>query len=282
MDGGKPLEKACRNCGAALAGEWCSACGERRWRASDSSLGALAREAFGALTDWDGRILGTLRALIAAPGRLSSDWIEGRRRRWLGPMALFLLANVAYFLAAPMTDFDLSLRDQVELQPHRALATSMVDARLAARGIGFDEYAAQYAAASGNVAKSLIIWHVPWLALGLALLAGWRRWQAADHLVVALHLFTVLIALVMLQGWVVLPLVGQFTDVFASGRQGLRAPLQLSILALLLGHWTLACRRVYGVGWLRTLLAPLVLVIAFALGHFSYRLVQFLLVFAMT
>jgi hypothetical protein len=282
MDGEKPLETACRNCGAALAGEWCSACGERRWRASDRSLGALAREAFGALTDWDGRILGTLRALLAAPGRLSSDWIEGRRRRWLGPMALFLLANVAYFLAAPMTDFDLSLRDQVDLQPHRALARSMVDARLAARGIGFDEYAAQYAAASGNLAKSLIIWHVPWLALGLALLAGWRRWQAADHLVVALHLFTVLIALVMVVGWIVLPLAAQFIEVLAGGRQGLRAPLQLGILALLLGHWTLACRRVYGFGALRTALAPLVLVVAFVVGHFSYRLVQFLVVFAMT
>lgn len=121
VDDGKPLGKACRNCAAALSGEWCSACGERRWRASDRSLGALAHEAFSALTDWDGRILGSLRALLLSPGRLSADWIDGRRRRWLGPMALFLLANVACFLAAPMTDFDLSLRDQVDLQPHRAL-----------------------------------------------------------------------------------------------------------------------------------------------------------------
>jgi hypothetical protein len=197
-------------------------------------------------------------------------------------MALFLVANVAYFLAAPMTDFDLSLRDQVDLQPHRALAKSLVDARLAGRGIGFDDYAAQYAAASGNLAKSLIVWHVPWLALGLALLAGWRRWQAADHLVVALHLFTVLIVLVMVMGWIVLPLAAHFVEVLAGGRQGLRAPLQLGILGLLLGHWTLACRRVYGFGRVRTALAPLVLVVAFVVGHFSYRLVQFLLVFALT
>lgn len=282
MDAENPLEKACRNCGATLSGEWCGACGERRWRASDRSLGALAREVFAALADWDGRILGTLRALLAAPGRLSADWIDGRRRRWLGPMALFLLANVAYFLAAPMTDFDLSLRDQVDLQPHRALAQSLVDARLAERGIAFDDYAAQYAAASGNLAKSLIVWHVPWLALGLALLVGWRRWQAADHLVVALHLFTVLIVLVMVMGWIVLPLAAQFVEVLAGGRQGLRAPLQLGILGLLLGHWTLACRRVYGFGRVRTALAPLVLVVAFVVGHFSYRLVQFLVVFAIT
>ena len=45
MDVENPLGKACRNCGAELSGEWCSACGERRWRACDRSLGALAREA---------------------------------------------------------------------------------------------------------------------------------------------------------------------------------------------------------------------------------------------
>lgn len=268
MPDSPPAAEPCRNCGAPVDGRFCAACGQKRWRDDERSLSALLHDGLIALTDWDGRLLGSLRALLLTPGRLSADWIAGRRARWLGPIALFLLANVALFVASPMSDFDLSLREQY-LQLHGDWVQARVDARLAARSIAFDDYAAAYASASGNIAKSLIVWHVPWLALALALLNGFRRWYFADHLTVSLHLFTVLIVWTMLFGWVVLPLAATWLDTSMDGGGGLRAPVLVVVLSMLLAHWISACRRVYGFGWLRCMLAVPLLLLGLQLGHYS-------------
>ena len=75
-------ESICANCGAVLAGEYCAACGQRRFRPRDRRMAHLLGESFDALTDFDGRIWRSLRAALLQPGRIARDWIEGRRARW--------------------------------------------------------------------------------------------------------------------------------------------------------------------------------------------------------
>ena len=75
-------ESICANCGAVLAGEYCAACGQRRFRPRDRRMAHLLGESFDALTDFDGRIWRSLRAALLQPGRIArADGDAGAFRR---------------------------------------------------------------------------------------------------------------------------------------------------------------------------------------------------------
>ncbi len=297
------MAEACANCGQTLHGEYCQACGQRRFTEADRRLGHLLRQAFHAATDLDGRFWGSLRALAFRPGLLSRDYLEGRRRRWMAPMALFLLANVLYFvLPTGVTDFNLPLENQVRQPVHGALAERLVQARLAADEAGRQarwaalpedrraqrpapvrraEIAAAYDARAGDVGKALIIVHVPLLALGLWLCFHRRRRYFAEHVVVALHAFTFLLLffqLVLLPaGWLYAALVGRV------GGGGMPPwALAASVLVVAL-HFGLSLRRAYDAPWWAALLLPLPLLLwMMQASVMVYRPAQFFLTWAIT
>lgn len=293
-------ETACGNCGEILGGAYCHACGQRRLGDADRRLGHLLGQFAAAATDLDGRFWRSLRALVLEPGRLSRDYLDGRRRQWMAPMSLFLLANVLYFLApTTLSDFNLSLHEQMG-QVHAPLSVPMVDARVARRDAAARrhwatlpadrrgptppsytraDYARDYEAQAGNVGKALIIVHVPFLALGLALLFWRRRLYFAEHLVVATHLFTVLLLYVPL---FLLPLGALFRLAGPAG-DALLGWLVAASALLLLAHVALTLRRVYAPPAWIWLLAPLPLLVLMMLGNqYLYRGLQFALTFALT
>jgi hypothetical protein len=89
----------CLNCGAALSGAFCARCGQRDVP-SYPNVRELATDAFQELSGWDGRIATTVRALLARPGKLTVEFLQGRRARYLSPLRLYLTASVAYFVLA--------------------------------------------------------------------------------------------------------------------------------------------------------------------------------------
>jgi hypothetical protein len=60
----------------------------------------LAIDAFWELSGWDGRFALTVRALLSRPGKLTREFLEGRRARYVSPLRLYLMASLAYFLIA--------------------------------------------------------------------------------------------------------------------------------------------------------------------------------------
>ena len=60
----------------------------------------MAHDVATELWGWDGRILLSLRTLVRHPGKLSVEFLEGRRARYLTPFRLYLIASVSYFLLA--------------------------------------------------------------------------------------------------------------------------------------------------------------------------------------
>jgi hypothetical protein len=92
----------CLNCGAELSGPFCAACGQRAVPANPS-VSEIAGDAWEELSGYDGRIAATFRAL-PHPGRLTTNYIEGRRARYLPPVRLYLIVSFFYFVisaAAP-------------------------------------------------------------------------------------------------------------------------------------------------------------------------------------
>lgn len=86
----------CKNCDTALQGEYCHVCGQPEH---------LHRTAFAVFEDFihgiahlDGRTWKTLPRLVFQPGRLTREYIEGKRARYVPPMALFLFTVFTMFI----------------------------------------------------------------------------------------------------------------------------------------------------------------------------------------
>ncbi len=89
----------CDNCGAPVRGRYCSACGQRL-EPPVHSLWHFTRVATEDLTHADSRLWRTLTALLFKPGRLTREFLAGRRARYLPPVRLYLVLSVLFFLIA--------------------------------------------------------------------------------------------------------------------------------------------------------------------------------------
>ena len=90
---------SCLNCGASLGGQYCGNCGQRE-RSRLISLWELIREAFGDLFELDSRLWQTLVPLLIRPGKLTRDYLRGRRARFMPPFRSYLVLSVVFFLVA--------------------------------------------------------------------------------------------------------------------------------------------------------------------------------------
>ena len=89
----------CANCGVALAGLFCHACGQRH-EPEVLTLGHFVAEATESLTHADSRLWRTLAALLLRPGFLTREFFAGRRARYLPPVRLYLVISVLCFVVA--------------------------------------------------------------------------------------------------------------------------------------------------------------------------------------
>jgi hypothetical protein len=87
----------CDNCGASVAGKYCSNCGQRLEHKIHSVL-HFTREATEDLTHADSRLWSTILALLFKPGFLTREFLSGRRVRYLPPLRLYLVLSVLFFL----------------------------------------------------------------------------------------------------------------------------------------------------------------------------------------
>lgn len=92
-----PQTLVCANCGAPLAGEYCSNCGQRH-EPHVHTIAHFASEAFESITHADSRLWRTLGYLLTRPGLLTREFFAGRRARYLPPFRLYIVISVVFFL----------------------------------------------------------------------------------------------------------------------------------------------------------------------------------------
>ena len=97
--GGLQAIETCLNCGATLGGQYCGSCGQRATNRL-ISIWELLRDAFGDLLELDSRLWRTLIPLITRPGKLTRDYLEGRRARYMPPFRMYLVLSIVFFLIA--------------------------------------------------------------------------------------------------------------------------------------------------------------------------------------
>lgn len=180
----------CANCTRPLAGPYCSHCGEKRLSPADHTLRWFAGHLFETFTQVDGKIFLTLRTLLTRPGRLTADYLRGKRKCYIPPLQLFLIANLVFFLLHPLigsNTLTTDLNTQLHYTWHHATAEAWVRPRLALRQVTVEANAATFDPAAIALAKSLVILVVPVFSLAVMALHGWPRRPYATYLVYALH-----------------------------------------------------------------------------------------------
>jgi hypothetical protein len=121
----------CRNCGNALGGAYCSACGQPAHL--HRSLSSLGHDILHGVFHFEGKIWHTIPELLFHPGRLTRRYIDGERAKFVSPMALYLFTVFLTFAvfsftshkwlsaatdaakeSSPATEWKSNINDQIE------------------------------------------------------------------------------------------------------------------------------------------------------------------------
>lgn len=234
----------CANCGTALTGQFCAGCGQ----ASRLKLTfhEFTGQALGGLTNLDSRFWRTLRDLCV-PGKLTAEYLAGRRARYMPPVQTYLFASLVFFAAlAPGMDAFLTSSDE------RASASETA----AARGITIDALFAEIDAKNPAWPAERQRWRramstvsvMMFLLLPLLALALWSTHYSSgrfylEHLVFTLHLQTFAFAL-----------LGAYFAIeallFALWWPSLPTVMLLGALAVIALYAVVALQRVHGEPWM--------------------------------
>ena len=165
-------DDACANCGHTPVGRYCPACGQRQLSRAQFSLRHLAGELSANLLQWDNKLLRTLVLALAKPGHLSAQYIAGARSRYSSPITLLLLLFFFFFIGSvPLTDFTLPLQAHLEWGKwYSAPFADWLHAKAAATSGGMSALALAFGQQQHELAKTLVLLHVPLFAIGLKVL----------------------------------------------------------------------------------------------------------------
>ena len=188
--GGRDM--TCANCGAALVGRYCHACGQRA-EPEKLTLRTFLTAAAADVFSTDSRLYKSFRSLLFRPGILTREFVAGHRVQYTRPLQLYLLAAGLFFLVCnyrPMITFDPETRVVESALTAISASGELEDdevARLAARGISVDLFAERFRISVNSYLPTFLIGSVLIFALSLALLYRRNDRGFLEHVVFALH-----------------------------------------------------------------------------------------------
>lgn len=89
-------QKLCADCGTETLGRFCHNCGNPSH--VHRTLLHLGEELLHGVMHFDSRTWRTLPLLVFRPGKLTRAWVEGKRTRYVSPLALFLFTIFVLFM----------------------------------------------------------------------------------------------------------------------------------------------------------------------------------------
>jgi hypothetical protein len=125
---GPATHGACANCKSPLTGQYCASCGQSAH--IHRSLLHLIEEVLHGVWHFDTKSWRTLPLLMFFPGRLTRRYIDGQRKNYVSPLALFLFMVFLSFFMASLTNNQSSSSPKTlaEQQANIAEATKDIDA----------------------------------------------------------------------------------------------------------------------------------------------------------
>jgi len=276
----------CKNCGAALLGRFCIDCGQAA-EVHVPTTGELIHEAIEGLAHADSRLWRTLITLWFKPGKLTNEFIAGRRAAYVPPFRLYLVLSVIFFLLASihgptknlvLVDTSDSGKDKTtQCQNLRAtVPMPILSARIghACEAVLADNGASLLNMAVATAPKAMFIF-LPVIAF-LHMLLYWRpRHRYVEHLLFFLHLHAMVFSVaILLLGLIS---IGNTWPAWAGPLNFVIKPLVWATAI----YSVIAMRRVFGRTWTGTLFKAFLMMIVYSVvlgmgfaGVFIYAALQ--------
>ena len=122
---GHTHEGACLNCGTALVGSHCYSCGQRAH--VHRTIGAFFHDLLHGVLHFEGKTWRTLPKLAWQPGQLTREYIDGKRAKYISPIALFLfVVFVTFALWNALGGFG-EIDEQIEAPSTEQMQTQISD-----------------------------------------------------------------------------------------------------------------------------------------------------------
>lgn len=129
---------SCLNCGGALAGPYCSACGQKVGPLAPT-LGYFLHELTHEFLHVDGKIFRSVRLLLTKPGFLTREILLGRRASYVSPIRLYLVFSIVALTVGALGVVDAS-NVQITYTPDPGeVITPEIEARMAETSRAVDE-----------------------------------------------------------------------------------------------------------------------------------------------
>ena len=131
----------CLNCGTALIGDYCHACGQTEH--VHRTLSSILHDLLHGVFHFEGKVWRTLPMLVLHPGALTRRYIAGERARFVSPLALFLFSVFLMFATIHTFNGEFETTDATPQSRQERLAK--LDASIAATKAGFAKARAEQA-----------------------------------------------------------------------------------------------------------------------------------------
>ncbi|MFL6675509.1 MAG: DUF3667 domain-containing protein [Massilia sp.] len=110
----------CLNCGTGTGGHFCQQCGQETTLHVPSAREFL-HEFVGHYVALEGKLWKSLGLLLFRPGRLTREYVEGRRVRYVLPLRLYLSFSIIFFALMKFNGADVARFDDKPATPRAAV-----------------------------------------------------------------------------------------------------------------------------------------------------------------
>lgn len=192
----QPLsEQICKSCGNKFQGLYCNLCGEKVIEPKDRKFSVFLNHVLIATTIIDNKFAKSLWLTIKNPGFLSREYVDGRRVKYMRPLQMFFILNLAYFLFPVLQMFNSSLYTQLNVLPHSNIVRKVVSQKIIAEGLSIEGFEMMYNDKTTSLAKLLLVLFVLLASLPLSLIFRKKNRYYTDHIALAVELTSFNLAL---------------------------------------------------------------------------------------
>lgn len=192
----------CPNCDAPRGGgEYCHRCGQKRTHPDHYTVRHFLKNILHEISDLDSKLFQTFAFLLLRPGYLTTEYLAGRKERYITPVKLYLIVSAVFFLLA----WDAMLKIQNYEQQFRE--NPILRAVPKPEGIELSIFYQQWVEKSADYSAFTRFASVISLGLILAVLYYGARKYYVEHLIFAFHyyafdfcFFTLLVLLLKVLG----------------------------------------------------------------------------------
>ncbi|SRR5258708_6983340 len=212
----------CKSCGNEFVGSYCNLCGEKVIHAADRSFKKLMSNIFLVMTFVDSKLAKTLWLILRKPGFISNEFAEGRRIKYLQPLSLFFVLNLAYFFFPVIQLFNASLNTQLSTPLRSSIVLSkfyqsIVASKTVAMGMDLPSFSLIYNLKTVSLAKLMVMVFVVISSLPLNFLYRKRNRYFTDHVgyMVELACFNLFVNAIGLSIFTAFLGLGKYLDEFS-------------------------------------------------------------------